>query len=86
MTDRLPAIKGKQLIRLLQKDGWEFKRRCTHGVFLIKLLPDGRILVTVVPDKRSPLPAGTLADILGPKQTQLGRHGLAALIKKHGLK
>lgn len=46
----------------------------------------GRIRVTVVPDKRSSLPPGTLAAILGPKQTDLGRDGLAALIDKYGLK
>ncbi len=86
MKEKLPAITGKQLIRLLRKDGWEPGRRCTHGLSLAKVLPSGRTLVTVVPDKKSPLPAGTPADILGPQQTQLGRRGLATLIEKHGLK
>ncbi len=86
MTNALPAITGKQLIRLLQKDGWERRHRCTHGVSLAKHLPNGRTLVTVVPDKRSSLRPGTLAAILGPDQTALGRKGLAALIDRYGLK
>jgi len=86
MTAKLPAITGKQLIRLLQKDGWEQRRKSNHGIALAKVCADGRTLVTVVPDKRSALPAGTLADILGPQQTQLGRSGLAALIDKYGLR
>jgi hypothetical protein len=39
--------------------------------------------VTLVPDKRTPLPDGTLAAILGPKQTGIGRAGMAALIERH---
>ena len=35
---------------------------------------------TVIPDKSAPLPNGTLADILRPKQTGIGRAGLQALI------
>jgi hypothetical protein len=42
--------------------------------------------VTVIPDKRGPLPAGTLAAILGPRQSGLGRDGLLAMIQRHGLK
>lgn len=43
-----------------------------------------RTLVTTIP-KRSPIPRGTLAGILGPKQTRIGRDGLLALIDKYGL-
>ena len=85
MADALPAVTGRQLIRLLIPDGWEEGRRVNHGRSLHKAFPDGRTRVTVVPDKRSPLPDGTLSAILGPKQTGLGRNGLAALIKRHGV-
>ena len=40
--------------------------------------------VTIIPDKRSSLPPGTLAAILGPKQSGLGREGLAEMIERHG--
>ena len=32
------------------------------------------------------MPEGTLADILGPKQTGISKKGLALLIKRHGIK
>jgi len=85
VPDALPAITGRQLIRLLIQDGWEEGRRVTHGRSLHKAFPDGRTRLTLVPDKRSPLPAGTLSAILGPKQTGLGRDGLAALITRFGI-
>jgi predicted RNA binding protein YcfA (HicA-like mRNA interferase family) len=81
----LPAVTGRQLIRLLKLDGWEEGRRVNHGRSLHKTFPDGRTRVTIVPDKRTPLPTGTLSAILGPKQTGLGREGLASLIAQHGL-
>jgi predicted RNA binding protein YcfA (HicA-like mRNA interferase family) len=81
----LPAITGRQLIRLLKLDGWEEGRRANHGRSLHKTFDDGRTRVTLVPDKRTPLPTGTLAAILGAKQTGLGRDGLATLIEKYGL-
>lgn len=86
VANTLPAITGKQLIKLLRRDGWELVRKANHGLALAKMGPDGRTHVTVVPDKRSPLPDGTLADILGPLQTQIGRHRLADLIERFGLK
>lgn len=85
MPDSRPPVTGRQLIRLLKLDGWEEGRRVNHGRSLHKVFPDGTTRVTVVPDKRSPLPTGTQAAILGPKQTCLGRHGLAALIRQHGI-
>ncbi len=86
MSARPPAITGNQLIRLLVRDGWVPGRRTRHGIALSKRFPDGRTRVTVVPDKRSSLPDGTLADILGPKQTSIGREGLVALIQAYGLR
>lgn len=86
MANTHPAITGRQLIRMLRLDGWEVVRRAKHGQALAKMGPDGRKRVTVVPDKRSPLPGGTLADILGPLQTQIGRQGLGDLIERFGRK
>ena len=83
----LPAITGFQLIRLLELDGWSRGKRDTHGQALRKYVKrKQRTLVTVVPRTRASLPSGTLGGILSVKQTQLGRKGLAALIKKHGLR
>ena len=86
MAMALPAITGRQLIRLFRLDGWRDTGRTRHGVGLAKADATGRMRVTTIPDKRRPLAPGTLAAILGPKQSNLGRAGLAALIAKHGLK
>lgn len=79
----LPAISGPALIALLRKDGWTAGRVNSHVQMLTKMV-DGRVRTTCVSLKRKDLPAGTLAAILGPKQSCIGREGLAALIKKHG--
>ena len=81
----LPAISGKQLIKLLKADGWVEGRKARHGIALTKKYGD-TTRVTVVPNKRGSLPEGTLRAILGPMQTQLGSKGLDRLIKKYGLK
>jgi hypothetical protein len=86
VRDEIPAISGKQLIRLFRPDDWEQLRRVRHGIAFARTGPDGNRRVTVIPDKRGPLPAGTLAAILGPRQSGLGRDGLLAMIQRHGLK
>jgi predicted RNA binding protein YcfA (HicA-like mRNA interferase family) len=85
MAAQLPPITGKQLIRLFEKDGWTRGRRTLHGVAFRKSFPDGRTRVITIPDKRSVLPDGTLGAILGPKQSGIGRAGLAALVARHGI-
>ena len=85
MPQSLPAITGKQLVRLLEMDGFIIKRRATHGLSMAKQLGD-RTIVTVVPDTTESLPEGTLGNILGPKQTGIGKRGLRSLIQKHGLR
>jgi predicted RNA binding protein YcfA (HicA-like mRNA interferase family) len=80
----IPAISGRQLIKLLQKDGWEIKRQAKHGKSLAKKFDD-RTRVTVVRDSTDSMPTGTLRDILGRQQTGLGVDGFLALIRKHGL-
>jgi predicted RNA binding protein YcfA (HicA-like mRNA interferase family) len=85
LAEQLPAINGLQLIRLLERDGWQRGHHTTHGQGLRKRVGD-RTRVTTIPTKRVPLPAGTLAAILGPKQTGIGREGLRELIARYGLR
>ena len=85
MSD-MPAITGKQLIRLLRKDGWEIRRKVNHGISLSKYHPNhNRVLVTCVPDKNRELSKNTLGMILSPNQSRIGRKGLKKLIDTHGL-
>jgi predicted RNA binding protein YcfA (HicA-like mRNA interferase family) len=80
----LPAITGLQLIRLLRKDGWAPGRKARHGRAMTKRFAN-RTRVTFVPERSRPLAKSTLAQILGTKQTKLGRTGLLKLIDKYGL-
>ena len=84
MGAKAPALTGRQLIRLLEKDGWVVARQARHGLAMTKTFED-RIRVTIVPNTRASLDKGTLAAILGIKQTCIGKDGLRALIGKHGL-
>lgn len=80
------SITGKQLITLLQEDGWTLSRRSRHGAFLFKRFPgESSPRFTTVPDKSDLLPDGTLGAILGIRQTRLGKDGLQKLIELHGL-
>ena len=77
---------GKQLIALLEKDGWTESGRRTHGVFLYKRFPGEHLpRSTVVPDKNFPLTDRVLGAILSIKQTGIGKDGLSELIRRHGL-
>jgi predicted RNA binding protein YcfA (HicA-like mRNA interferase family) len=82
----IPAISGYQLIKLLCRDGWVPGRKATHGRCLTKKLPNGRTLVTFVPETTASLPEGTLHAILSSKQTQIGKAGLVRLLNKYGIK
>lgn len=79
LIGNLPAITGKELIKLLESDGWKNCGRCTHGIALKKVVR-GETLITTVPDKSDPLPARTLGAILSVKQTRLGNRGLQKLL------
>ena len=81
---KIPAISGKQLLRLLKKDGWLVKRRTKHGLSVIKRVGN-RTIVTIIPDTRASLDEGTLMAILGSKQTKLGKKGLLEILNKYGL-
>ena len=80
----LPTITGGQLRRLLERDGWIVGRSSRHGYSMSKKV-GGRRRVTVV-RKRGEIVPGTLAAILGPLQTGIGRAGLERLIRQHKLK
>ena len=79
----IPSLTGKQLIRLLQKDGWQPRRRAKHGIALAKVVGD-TTRVTVVPDTNDDL-RDVLDWILSVKQTGLGKSGLLALLNTYGL-
>lgn len=81
---RIPTLSGKKLIELLKKNGWSIRRQATHGVAMSKQFSD-RTRVTVVPTSNAPLDDGTLAAILGPKQTNIGKKGLLGLVNKYGV-
>ncbi len=85
MAEALPAITGVQLVRLFRRAGWLEGRRTKEGIFFSRRGLDGQTHTTVIPTKRRPLTPGTLAAILGPKQSGIGRSGLADLIQQHGL-
>lgn len=77
---------GRQLMRLLELDGWQRGGRRTHGVFFYKQFPGEHLpRSTVIPDKSFPLPDRLLGVILSVKQTGLGKDGLNDLIKRHRL-
>ena len=78
-------VTGRELIRLLELDGWTRAGRRTHGIFLWKRFEGENIArTTVVPDKSQTLPRGTLGAILGIKQTGLGAEGLTRLVELYG--
>jgi predicted RNA binding protein YcfA (HicA-like mRNA interferase family) len=79
---KIPALNGFELIKILKKDGWIEHRQTTHGIALKKRIDD-RTRITIVPKTRADLPTGTLMAILGEKQTGLGRSGLLQLLSRH---
>jgi len=79
---KIPALNGLELIKLLKRDRWIEHRQTTHGIALTKRVGD-RTRVTIVPKTRAALPTGTLMAILGEKQTGLGRSGLLELLNKY---
>ena len=77
-------ISGRELMRLLEADGWISGGRRNHGVFYHKQFPsEKRPRSTVIPDKSNPLPDSTLGAILSVKQTGIGRTGLQEMIDAH---
>ena len=83
MPGGTPALNGPRLARLLEADGWAYQRECPHGWAYAKTVR-GEVRVTTIPKKKRSIPPRTLAAILGPKQTQLGKRGLRRLLEKYG--
>lgn len=79
-----PAIRGRQILRLLVADGWKVVRSAPHRKWLEKKFPDGTRFTTVK-DSRAEIPNKTLNQILSLRQTGLGKRGLRRLIDKYGL-
>ncbi len=78
---KIPALSGIELIKLLRKEGWIEHRQTNHGVALTKKISD-RTKVTIIPKSKTSLPKGTLMAILGPKQTGIGAKGLLELLNR----
>jgi len=81
MSERLPQIKGNELIKLLEKDGWEIARKGGKHFSLVKKFKD-RTRVTTIKNTSNDIPRGTLNAILGKDQTNLGREGFLKLLHK----
>ena len=79
---KIPALTGLELIKLLKKDGWIEHRHTTHGIALVKRFKEGT-RVTIVPKTKANLPVGTLMAILGEKQTGLGKKGMLGLLNRY---
>ena len=83
MNEDLPAITGKELIKLLEKAGWQKGRKAKHGRCLTRRDPNsGKTRVAFIPEKTRSLPKSTLGKIIGPQQMNIGRNGLLDLIKR----
>lgn len=77
-------VSGRELMSLLEQDGWTRGGRRNHGVFYSRHFPGERSpRSTVIPDKTDPLIPTTLGSILSVKQTGLGRAGLQDLIDRY---
>lgn len=61
MSERLPSVRPRQVLRALQKAGWQIQRRRGSHVSLRK---EGCPYVVVVPMHTREMPRGTLMDII----------------------
>lgn len=76
MSDRLPSVTGKQLIRALERQGWFVKRtRGSHFVLRHPQIPDA---IPVPVHGSRPIKRGTLQSIL--KTAGLSREELKQLL------
>lgn len=58
---KIPALTGLELIKLLKKDGWTEHRQAAHGIALIKRFED-RTSVTIVAKTKGHLPVFFFCD------------------------
>jgi predicted RNA binding protein YcfA (HicA-like mRNA interferase family) len=75
VSDKLPAIKPKQLIRALERQGWELDR--VRGSHYIMAHPD-RDQIVPVPYHNRDIKTGTLSGILS--STGISRDELRKLL------
>jgi len=75
MSEKLPSIKPKQLIRALERSGWRVDR--TRGSHVILIHPEQRRAMPV-PNHNRDLKPGTLASIL--RSTGISRDDLRRLL------
>jgi predicted RNA binding protein YcfA (HicA-like mRNA interferase family) len=75
VSDKLPAIKPKQLIRALERGGWQLDR--VRGSHYIMAHPD-RDQMVPVPYHNRDIKAGTFSGILG--STGISRDELRKLL------
>ena len=61
MTQRLPALRPQQVIRALERAGWQVHRQRGSHVSMRK---EGVLFLITVPLHRRDLPRGTLRDII----------------------
>ncbi len=61
MTKRLPSVRSQELIRVLERAGWEVQRQRGSHVSLKK---QGVPFIVTIPMHRRDLPRGTLAAII----------------------
>ena len=62
MSERLPSVRPDDVIRALERAGWEVKRQRGSHVVLRKA---GHPLLVTVPVHRRDVPRGTLRGIIG---------------------
>ena len=61
MTQRLPALRPQQVVRVLEKAGWQVHRQRGSHVSMHK---EGVPFLVTVPLHRRDMPRGTLRDII----------------------
>ncbi len=61
MSERLPAVKPSEVLRALERDGWQIHRQRGSHVILRK---EGHSYVLSVPMHRRDMPKGTLRGII----------------------
>ncbi len=81
MSEKLPTVSGKELIRFLEKMGYETVRRKGSHVRLVKETIAGKHKITI-PD-HNPVAKGTLSDILGKVSLwcQISKEDLTRLLR-----
>ena len=76
MSERLPSVSGKQLVKVLERRGWYVKRvRGSHHILRHPEIPDA---VPIPVHGNRPLKRGTLNNIL--KTAGLSREELRRLL------